>query len=64
MNNQRENGQFWRDECGQDVIEYTLLLAFIALAGAALFIGIGETTAGIWGIVNARLDSASAPANP
>jgi Flp pilus assembly pilin Flp len=29
---------FLRDEQGQDLIEYTLLLAFVALASAALFI--------------------------
>ncbi len=29
---------FMRDEQGQDLIEYTLLLAFVALAAAALFI--------------------------
>ena len=29
---------FWNDEQGQDLIEYTLLLAFVALASAALFI--------------------------
>ena len=29
----------WNDEQGQDLIEYTLLMAFVALASAALFIG-------------------------
>lgn len=28
---------FWNDEQGQDLIEYTLLMAFVALASAALF---------------------------
>ena len=28
----------WNDEQGQDLIEYTLLMAFVALASAALFI--------------------------
>ena len=27
----------WNDEQGQDLIEYTLLMAFVALASAALF---------------------------
>ena len=27
---------FWNDEQGQDLIEYTLLMAFVALASAAL----------------------------
>jgi Flp pilus assembly pilin Flp len=30
-----------RDEEGQDLIEYTLLLAFVALASAVLFISAG-----------------------
>ena len=32
---------FWNDEQGQDLIEYTLLMAFVALASAALFMGAG-----------------------
>ena len=30
---------FLRDENGQDLVEYALLLAFVAFAAAALFIG-------------------------
>ena len=36
----------WNDEQGQDLIEYTLLLAFVALASAALFIGAGGSIKG------------------
>ena len=32
--------KFWKDESGQDLIEYTLLMAFVALASAALFIAV------------------------
>jgi Flp pilus assembly pilin Flp len=32
---------FWNEDQGQDLIEYTLLLGFVALASAALFIGAG-----------------------
>ena len=49
------------NEQGQDLIEYTLLLAFIALVGVATFIGMGNTTSGIWSIVNNRLTSAGSP---
>ncbi|TFH29144.1 MAG: hypothetical protein E4H00_07475 [Myxococcales bacterium] len=35
--------EFLRDDRGQDIVEYTLLLAFIALVGAAAFIGMGES---------------------
>jgi len=45
------------DERGQDLIEYTLLLAFVALASAALFIGAGGTVNTIWSTANSRLTS-------
>ena len=53
---------FWQNEDGQDLIEYTLLLAFVALVAAGLFIQAGQTTSGIWSIANGRLSSASAAA--
>jgi len=46
---------FVRDEQGQDLVEYTLLLAFVCLASAALFINAGTSIAGIWTIANSRL---------
>jgi Flp pilus assembly pilin Flp len=51
--------QFLKEERGQDLIEYTLLLAFIALAGAVLFIGMGRNINSIWTVVNSRLASAA-----
>jgi len=54
---------FLRDEQGQDLIEYTLLLAFVALASAALFIGAGGSVAGIWTITNNQLVSANSSAS-
>jgi len=48
-----------RDESGQDLIEYTLLLAFVALASAALFIGAGGSVEGIWITTNTQLSSAN-----
>jgi Flp pilus assembly pilin Flp len=45
----------WNDEQGQDLIEYTLLMAFVALASAALFIGAGGSVKGIWTASNSRL---------
>ena len=53
----------WMDEQGQDLIEYTLLLAFVALASAALFIGAGGSIKGIWGVTNSQLVAASTSAN-
>jgi Flp pilus assembly pilin Flp len=50
---------FWNDEQGQDLIEYTLLMAFVALASAALFIGAGSSIKGIWSQTNAQLATAN-----
>jgi len=51
--------QFLQDEQGQDLIEYTLLLAFVALASAALFIGAGGSVQGIWSVTNSQLSAAN-----
>ncbi|MGA2041297.1 MAG: Flp family type IVb pilin [Bryobacteraceae bacterium] len=50
----------WNDEQGQDLIEYTLLLAFVALASAALFIGAGGSIQKIWVVTNSQLAAAAA----
>ena len=55
---------FCNDENGQDLIEYTLLMAFVALASAALFIGAGGSVQGIWSASNSQLSAANASANP
>jgi Flp pilus assembly pilin Flp len=54
---------FLREEQGQDLIEYTLLLAFVALASAALFIAAGGSVSGIWSVANSRLSTAAASAS-
>jgi Flp pilus assembly pilin Flp len=51
--------RFWQEESGQDLIEYTLLMAFIALASAAIFIGAGGSISQIWTTANAQLASAA-----
>ena len=53
----------WKDEQGQDLIEYTLLMAFVALASAALFIGAGGSVKGIWSSTNSQLTAANASAS-
>jgi Flp pilus assembly pilin Flp len=50
---------FIQDEQGQDLIEYTLLMAFVALASAALFIGAGGSISGIWTTSNSQLTVAN-----
>jgi len=53
----------WNDEQGQDLIEYTLLMAFVALASAALFIGAGGSIKGIWSTTNIQLVAANSSAS-
>ena len=54
---------FLNDEQGQDLIEYTLLMAFVALASAALFLGAGGSIKGIWSVTNSQLAQANAKAS-
>jgi Flp pilus assembly pilin Flp len=54
---------FWKDEQGQDLIEYTLLMAFVALASAALFLGAGGSIKGIWVTTNNQLSQANSLAS-
>ena len=49
----------WRDDRGQDVVEYTLLLATVCLLSAALFLFSGSSVSGIWGKTNNNLTAAS-----
>jgi Flp pilus assembly pilin Flp len=55
--------QFVREEAGQDLVEYTLLLAFVCLASAALFIGAGKSMANVWVDTNIIVSNAAAVAN-
>jgi Flp pilus assembly pilin Flp len=50
---------FLHDETAQDLIEYTLMIAFVALASAALFLGAGFSINGIWDEGNEVLSSAN-----
>jgi|HubBroStandDraft_1064217.scaffolds.fasta_scaffold05763_5 Flp pilus assembly pilin Flp len=56
-----------RDDGGQDLIEYTLLVAFVALASAGLFLGSGANVEQTWSSANSVLtvaaDSQSPPSN-
>jgi Flp pilus assembly pilin Flp len=54
---------FWSGEEGQDLIEYSLLLAFVCLAGAAAFIGMGRNVQGLWSAVNSRMTAANQPSS-
>jgi Flp pilus assembly pilin Flp len=40
--------RLWKDESGQDLVEYTLILGFVALASAALYATISTDILDIW----------------
>jgi Flp pilus assembly pilin Flp len=63
MNKLETVRNFWRDDQGQDLIEYTLLMAFVALASATLFIGAGGSISGIWTTTNTQLAAANTAAS-
>lgn len=54
---------FLKDEQGQDLIEYTLLMAFVALASAAIFINAGRSVKSVWGVASTQLLNAAIAAS-
>lgn len=54
--------RFLKEEEGQDLVEYTLLLAFVALASAALFVGAGGSINSIWTKASGHLAAADSAA--
>lgn len=54
--------RFIREEQGQDLIEYTLLLAFVCLAAAAIFIPEGTGIASIWSATSGITSQAASTA--
>ncbi len=53
---------FIRDERGQDLVEYTLLLAFVALASAGIFMAAGGSIKTIWQTAQGQLEEAATQA--
>lgn len=51
---------FLKDEQGQDLIEYALLMAFVALGAVALLTGLGGSISNMFGKTNNTLSSAVA----
>jgi len=54
---------FLREEDGQDLIEYSLLIVFIAIACAAVVGTGGSATVPIWTHANSQLSAADATAS-
>jgi len=53
---------FWRKIEAQDLVEYTLLLAFVALVGITILVGASGSIQGIWGSSNSTLVAANTTA--
>lgn len=51
---------FLRDVGAQDLVEYSLLLAFVALATAATFIAAGGSISTVWTAANNQLNQGAA----
>ncbi|MGC9971944.1 MAG: Flp family type IVb pilin [Bryobacteraceae bacterium] len=57
-------GNCFRDERGQDIVEYALLLAFVVLTSAALFYSGRANIQTIWTATNNNLSAAAISALP
>lgn len=55
--------RFVKDEQGQDLLEYSLVVAFIALTSAAIFINAGGSVNSIWQSTNTLLSNAAVAAS-
>jgi pilus assembly protein Flp/PilA len=51
--------RFWRDEKGQDLVEYALLLSLLAIAGVAGLSALATTLQGVWTNTNTALQGGS-----
>jgi Flp pilus assembly pilin Flp len=49
---------FWKEEKGQDLIEYSLLLGFIALFSVSIYTSVTGNISSIWGNASSALVSA------
>ena len=50
---------FWKEEDGQDMVEYALLLAFVALAAVGVLSTVKASISTIWTSVNSNLATAA-----
>ena len=55
--------RFWREEDGQDLVEYSLLLAFIALAAVTILGTVKTNINALWTKVNTGLTTANTAAS-
>ena len=55
--------RFWTNESGQDITEYSHLLAFVVLAAAGIFLVNATSLAGIWATSNEVISQANSVAH-
>lgn len=51
--------RFWKDEAGQDVVEYSLLLVLIGAAALFVLSTMGQSITEIFSKINVKLTSAN-----
>ena len=55
--------EFAKDEGGQDMVEYTLLLGFVALVAAAIILNVATSISTVWSVTSTDLSKAAANAS-
>ncbi|MEO8049063.1 MAG: hypothetical protein ABI833_01490 [Acidobacteriota bacterium] len=55
--------RLWTNEQGQDLTEYALILAFVVLAAAGIFLVGGSSIVTIWSVSNNIVTNGAAVAN-
>jgi Flp pilus assembly pilin Flp len=55
--------RFWANQEGQDLTEYALMLAFVVLAAAGLFLVSGSSVVTIWSVSNDIISAAARQAH-
>jgi len=50
---------FWKDEGGQDLIEYSILISFVTIAVVGLFMGPSHDVKNAWTVSNNQLTKAN-----
>lgn len=56
--------RFLKEDEGQSLVEYSLLLCFTAIAAAGLMSGVGRSVSGAWNAANSQLTAAVSTLSP
>jgi Flp pilus assembly pilin Flp len=54
----KQLNRLWQDESGQDLIEYSLLMAFVALSVVVLLGQVGHGLFNLWVVISSKISSA------